>query len=199
MAITYSSSTELEAVNVMLGVIGEAPVNSLDVSGMIDVATAKQILHETSRRIQSVGWYSNTDKEYILNIDEDGNIPIPSNAMKIELSKSSCSFTGGNEVQPVVRGTRLYDRKNHTYVFTNSLKFDIVWFLPFTDLPEALRRYITIAAARAFQKRFLSSGELDQFTKEDEIFAKVEAEQADGDVGNYNMIEDFSVYNILMR
>lgn len=195
MSIVYSPTTELEAVNVMLSVIGEAPVNSLEVSGMIDVSTAKQILHETSRRIQSQGWYCNTEKEYTLNKDTEGFLNLPLNTLKIDLSSSN----DYNQIEPVVRGTKLYDKKNHTFVFTNDYKFDIIWFLPFTDLTEALRRYITISAARAFQKRFYSSDQLDAFTREDELYAKVEAEHADGEVADYNMVNNPSVYNIIMR
>lgn len=195
MSIEYSPTTELEAVNVMLGVIGEAPVNSLEISGMIDVSTAKQVLHETSRKIQSQGWYCNTEKEYTLNKDENGYIYLPLNNLKIDLSEINYN----TDIEPVVRGTKLYDKKNHTFIFTTNLKFDIVWFLPFTDLPEALRRYITVAAARLFQKRFYSSDQIDAFTKEDEMYAKIEAEHADGDVADYNMVNNSSVYNIIMR
>ena len=48
--------TELDAVNEMLGVIGEPPVNTLEVIENVDVANALRILHKTSRYVQSKGW-----------------------------------------------------------------------------------------------------------------------------------------------
>ena len=44
-------TTELEAVNIMLSTIGEAPVNNLD-SGLVDAETAETILKNVSRDVQ---------------------------------------------------------------------------------------------------------------------------------------------------
>lgn len=195
MAINYSLTTELEAINVMLAIIGEAPVNSIDVVGMVDVATAKATLHEASKEIQMQGWYCNTEKEYPFPKDINGNINIPNNVLRYELSR--CVDNGRIEV--VKKDGKLYDKKNHTFVFENDLKFDVIWFLPYSDLPEALRRYINISAARKFQKRFYSSDTIDAFTREDELKAMTQAKHADGNEGNYNMTQNESVYNIIMR
>lgn len=58
--------TELDAVNEMLGVIGEPPVNTLEVIENVDVANALRILHKTSRYVQSKGWAWNTWTSYLL-------------------------------------------------------------------------------------------------------------------------------------
>lgn len=191
---TYAPTTELEAVNVMLGVIGEAPVSSLNVSGFVDVAVAQQILHETSREIQSIQWEANTEYDYPLPIDINGYINLPTNVLNVDISVDFLS-----KYEPVVRGTKLYDKKNHTFVFPENISCDMVWFLAFTDLPETLRRYITVAAARKFQKRMLSSTDIDGFTAEDEMNAKSNALSADTYVADYNMTQNYAVANILER
>ena len=60
-------TTQLEAVNTMLGHIGEAPVNSISNTAELPVsaANAVTILDEISREVQSEGWHFNTeiDKE----------------------------------------------------------------------------------------------------------------------------------------
>jgi hypothetical protein len=56
-----TSMTELEAVNVLLTTIGEAPVNTLTGNQVTDVTVAKQVLLEISREIQSQGWHFNTE------------------------------------------------------------------------------------------------------------------------------------------
>lgn len=191
---TYAPTTELEAVNVMLGVIGEAPVSSLDISGFSDVAIAKSILHESSREIQSEQWSCNTDDEFEFTPDIDGYINVPPNVLKADVTddyrtKYSC----------VMRGGKFYDKKEQSFLFSEPIKMDVTWFLPFTDLPEALRRYITIAAARKFQKRFYSSDTIDGFTQEDELVARRNALSSDEYEADYNMMENYSVYNILLR
>ena len=49
-------TTELEAVNIMLSAIGEAPVSSLENSSLEDVTVAKNILNETIVDVSTVGY-----------------------------------------------------------------------------------------------------------------------------------------------
>lgn len=191
---TYAPTTELEAVNVMLGTIGESPVSTLSTDGFSDVVIATQILAEVSREIQSQQWDCNHETDYELTPDNDGFIAKPENTLKIDITSDYAA-----SYSPVVRGTRLYDKKNHTFIFPEAITFDITWYLPFTDLPETLRRYITISAARKFQKRFYSSETIDGFNAEDEAVARANALSDDGYVADYNMNMNYSVYDVLTR
>ena len=76
--------TELEAVNIMLGAIGESPVSSLDDPSLVDVALAKSILDETNVALQTAGTHFNLEKNYPLTADTDGNINVPANCTKID-------------------------------------------------------------------------------------------------------------------
>ena len=60
MATQITPATELQAVNQMLSVIGEAPVNTITGTTTTDVSVAKNILDETSMTVQSMGWNFNT-------------------------------------------------------------------------------------------------------------------------------------------
>mgnify|MGYP001400660828 CR=1 FL=1 len=62
MALT--ATTKLEAVNLMLSTIGEAPVNSLT-SGLVDAELAETILASVSKAVQSEGWNFNTEKNLV--------------------------------------------------------------------------------------------------------------------------------------
>jgi hypothetical protein len=191
---TVTTSTELDAVNVMLSVIGEAPVSSLDIPGFVDVDLAKQILDETSVEIQSMEWECNSEKDYTLTPDNSSYIQLPTNILKLDITADFDS-----KYRPIQRGTRLYDKLNHTFVWTEPVTVDILWLLPYTDLPESLRRYITIAAARRFQKRYFSSSDVDRFTQEDEFRARAECVAADVDVADYNMMDNYTVSRTLDR
>jgi hypothetical protein len=191
---TYAPTSELEAVNIMLGVIGESPVSTLETTGIADVAIAKQVLHETSREIQSYEWDFNSEAEYELIPDTSGTIYFPPNTLKLDIST-----TYNSKYAPVIRGNKLYDKKNHTYTFPENIKVNIVWFLPFSDLPESVRRWVVVSAARRFNKRYYSSDTLDGFSAEDEMRARAEALSQDSWTADYNMNMNYGVAYILER
>ena len=178
-------STELDGVNVLLISIGESPVNTVEtLEGPSEVSIARTILHQTSRQVQSLGLQCNSEESFPLVKDVNDEIKLPTNTLKIDASDTSLDI--------VARGNRLYDRTNHTYKFdTNnedSLKVDIVLFLPFEELPQAARDYITLRAARVFQSKVLGSETLYQFTMQDEMEARMLLVQAEADSGDYNML-----------
>jgi hypothetical protein len=194
MATTYAPTTELEAVNIMLATIGEAPINSLSSSGLGDVSAAKTRLHNTSRAVQMAGWHFNSEENYELSPTVDGFLQLPLNALKVDTTKE---FTSKDVT---TRGFRLYNRTDHTYIFDAPLKVDMVLFLAFEELPEAARNYITIKAARAFQSYVLGSELIEAFTQDDEMEALVEMKSAETENGDYNMLTaSFSVSSILRR
>ena len=64
-------TTQLEAVNSMLGHIGEAPVDSIATPSSLPISasTALTILDEVSREVQSDGWHFNTEYDVTLSPD----------------------------------------------------------------------------------------------------------------------------------
>lgn len=194
MALALTPTSELEAVNLILGVVGENPVNSLDVPGLANVDIARQVLHDISREVQSQDWNFNTEYDYPLPLTLDGHILTPPDALKLDLVDDLIG-----RADPVQRGDRLYNRKTHSWVFTEPLRFDITFFLPFEQCPEQVRRYIAIRAARFFQRRFLSSNDVNAFTEEEEVVARAGALAADASTADYNMAENYDVFQVMDR
>ena len=64
-----TATTELEAVNVMLAAIGEAPINSLTGTLPVDARIAQTTLNETNKDVQSEGWHFNTEIDVVLTRD----------------------------------------------------------------------------------------------------------------------------------
>ena len=192
--MAYEQSTELEAVNVILGSIGESPVNSIVNTGLLYVDVAVGILNETSREVQSSGWTFNTEVAYPLTPDVNSALVLPANTLKINTQTFS-------DLSKVVtrRGSKVYDITNHTTIFSSGAKVDLVLYLPFTDLPESARQYIITKAARRFQARFLGSSELGRFTFQDEQDARVLFISEDVENGGYNMVKDNSSSVIVDR
>lgn len=191
---TTALTTELSAINTMLAAAGESPVSALSSSGLADVAEAKAVLDEQLRLIQSEGWVFNTEYDYPLIPDTEGYIALPQNTLKVDAD------TTYSQVDTVQRGLRLYDRKNHTYVFTQSLKGTMVFLLPFEELPQYARHYAIVKAARVYQARVLGSDTQFKFSEAEEFAALTTFRNAETQAGDFNMLSDsWSVARILVR
>ena len=187
-------SSKLESVNVMMTAIGESPVNTITSSTTTDVAIAIQILDNVSREVQSVGWHFNSDQDYQLTPNTSNQVELPSNCLRIDTSGASAN----NDY--VERARKLWDRKKHTYTLTDEIVYvDIVWFLDFTEIPEAAKRYITIRAARLFQDRMLASDLLHKFHQVDELQALSVLKEAEGDTRDHSIFNNYDVARTLDR
>lgn len=192
---TPEATTELNAVNTMLSAIGETPVNSLSGSVPVSVTNARNILAEVSRNVQVIGWHFNTDKDYPLSPDVDGYIAIPSNMIQVDLNEQL--YKG--RYDSIVRAGKLYDRLEHTNVWTETVKANVTWLFDFEELPEVAKQYITIRAARVFAARQITSVEVEQFTEKDEYKALVNLQDAEGEDGDYNIFNNDEVARTLIR
>lgn len=131
---------ELEAVNMLLRLIGSSPVNSLD-SNHPDVANSKATLDRFRKSVQRQGWWFNTDYNVILNQDSSGVIKIPETFATVVLEDQKL----------IVRGGQIYDRVNQTSRgLTNVKAYKIVHILDWEDLPATAQSYCAYAAAVEF-------------------------------------------------
>ena len=187
-----SPTTELEAINTMLSTIGESPVNAVEDTGNVDVVIARQILQTVSREVQARGWHFNTEKNYTITPDSEGYLVLPNTVLKVDTVYPDSSK------DVVVRGSRLYDREKHTYVFTDAVKVDMTILLTFDELPEVARNCVTIRASRIFQERVVGSDTLHAFNSQDEARAMVSLMEYEADTADLNILSgNYSVYRIL--
>jgi hypothetical protein len=195
--MALSMTSELDAVNIMLGTIGESPINSLDAAtGVVDAVTARAILSEVSVQVQEEGWHFNTDYEFVLtpalNTKE---IYVAANTIEVDASAYD-----RNDIDVAIRGNRLYDRKNKTYQFEQSIKADLTILLEFNELPQAARHYITVRAARVFQQRVVGSETLGSFTEKDEARALRSMRRYESKTADYNILTgNYSVMRTIDR
>jgi len=192
--VAETLTSELDAINVMLGAIGMAPINSLSGNVTADVTMAQNILHEISREVQQRGWHFNKEENYPLAPNVDGKIILSTNILRVDLPSR---YNGRYDV--VQRGLTLYDRKNRTDLFTETLKAEVVLFLPWESLPEPARRYITIRAARVFADRAVTTDALHSFTQEDEFVALSNLKQFDGDTADYTIFDNYDTFSVIDR
>ncbi len=179
----------------MLAAIGEAPVSSLDDPSLVDAALAQSLVKETSVDIQTRGLHCNTEINFPLIPTVDGEINVPINCVRIDTTDVS------RDVDVTQRGNRLYDRIEKSYTsFSEKLYVDMVLLLEFDELPQHVKRYITVKAARRFQARFLGSDTLAAFTNLDEQEALIEFERAEAINEDSNILTDsYDTYKIIAR
>jgi hypothetical protein len=189
-----TNTTKLRALNTLLANIGAAPVNSVDTPSA-DVALALATLDEASISVQNYGWHFNTEDDYPMTPDSSGFIALPDNVILVDVDVAN----NPNDLDVVVRGNRLYDRANHTYVFTEGLKARIVRALEWEDLPQAARTYIMILAARMFQDRAVGSEKHHGFTLRDEQMALANLKRFEAQTGDYNIFDNHSVSRVIDR
>jgi hypothetical protein len=187
-------TTKLEAVNTLLSAIGESPINTLN-SGLVEATLAEQIVDNISRSTQSRGWSFNTDLEFKLSPDLAGEVALPTNCLHVDMTSLRMSSTS----DLVQRGNKLYDRVKNTFAIDDTIEVDIVVLLDFEDLPETARRFITVRAARIFQDRTLGSDTLHGFQQDDEITAWADLQQAEAEVQDYNIFDNYETYSVVDR
>tara|TARA_R100000231_G_scaffold3046_3_gene5620 strand:+ start:13129 stop:13734 length:606 start_codon:yes stop_codon:yes gene_type:complete len=184
---TTTRTTELEAVNTILSTIGEAPLNTLSGSLPVDGTVAINILSEITREVQSAGWHFNTHYKVTLSRDTSNKIPLATNILRVELDNNKYSRVQYDIVQ---RDNYLYNLAKNTDIFdTNFEDVVIVYLLPFNEIPEQAKRYITIRSARVFHDRTLGANALHKFSTEDEARALIVLKQAEATTGDYSIFD----------
>jgi len=180
-------TSKLEAVNSMLGHIGESPVNSISNTNALPVsaATAISALDEVSRAVQSEGWNFNTEVNVSLSPAGDGTITLSDDIIEMDPIDTS--------IDVVQRGLSLFDRSNNTTVFTSDLKVNQTRLLDWDSLPEPARRYVTLSASRVFQGRVVGSRELEALIARDEYTARAKLLEFDAGSSDRTIFDSYDV------
>lgn len=198
-----SAYTRLEAVNFMLGTIGEAPVDTLTGTGLADVETAQRLLDIKNRQVQAIGWHWNLEYRLPISPDINGYINMPANTLKMDVNDPDAIDDEDRRPYDIVlRGQRAYNVRHHTFVFNKVIKFDVVKGLDFQFIPQSTRDYIVISAARLFQTHVIGSQILDELSRQEEQQAWVAMwqEQLDSaDHGMLNWEDGYHMKRILRR
>tara|TARA_R100001460_G_scaffold107159_2_gene155444 strand:+ start:620 stop:1234 length:615 start_codon:yes stop_codon:yes gene_type:complete len=190
-------TTKLESINTMLSTIGESPVNSLTGTLPTDATMAINILDEINREVQSQGWKFNSSYKATLSRDTNNKIPIGNDVMHIEfnhLRESRSSY------DPVLRGAFLYNLVTESFIWDKNFdNVKVIFLLPFEDIIEQARRFITIRASRIFHDRTLGANALHRFSKEDELRALSFLKQAEAATADHNIFNSLDQFRTINR
>ena len=140
---TIDLDTELSAVNSILGAIGQSPLTTLNFDNP-EVAMIYNLLRDANVDTQAEGWHFNTEKHVRFTPDANGNIAIGNDILSMDLHNNQARRT----FDLVRRNGKLYDKIDHTDIFTSDIDLDIVRLYAFEDLPTVFRRFIVYRASR---------------------------------------------------
>ncbi len=174
---------KLNAINQMLSCISQTPLSTLEGNKTARTVMALNILDAETENIQLDDWYFNTEYDYTLHPDENGEIYLPIDTLKVVVMNESDEYTQ--------RGLRLYNKTKHTFFINHSLSVIRTYKLSFDELPPAAQKYITMNAANKFVAKVSGSQDAYAFTQVEVDEAKASMLQAECDTGNYSLIDIF--------
>jgi hypothetical protein len=178
---TYNTETELSSVNSILGAIGQAPVTTLEFENP-EIALVHNLLMEADLDVQNEGWVFNREEHYPLLPDVDGYIQVPPNVLRMDVSAGQV----WRDTDVVMRNGRLYDKLNHTDIFTRKMEFDIVWRFPYEDLPSVFKRYITYRASVRAATQLMANSELMQMLAGQEAYSRAACMEYECNQGDHS-------------
>lgn len=204
-----SRSTELEAVNEILSLLGRRPVNSLTPPDVTpDAAFALQRLRWALKSILNLGWHWNREESVRFVPDGNDEVVIPDNILRLDSARKSkggyranSSLTGYYDlimrVDPSDALMKLYDRHAEArnqdpfkFPELSEVRLDVVRALDFEEVPEACRQYATIKAGRAVQARLIGDPTLHRFYLEDELAARALLLKEETDTAQPNILNE---------
>ena len=187
---TIDIDTELSAVNSILGAIGQAPLTELNFDNP-EVSLIYNLLRDANVDTQAEGWHYNTEKHVRFAINTDGKIAIGNDILSMDLHDNYTKRTR----DLVRRNGFIYDKQDHTDVFTQDLDLDVVRLYNFEDLPIVFRRYITYRASRVAATKLVANPQLVKLLAQQEAIARaalMEYECNQGDHSMFGFDEDSS-------
>lgn len=189
--MVITPATELDAINEIIGSIGESPVNTLENIMNVDVLNAQRILGNINRQQQARGWSFNIQENYILNPDEIIH--------KIRWSDDFLYLKGANNEKYGKAGVYLKDLTNNTTTFMSPVAVTVILLVPFEEMPEGMRQFITAKAALTFQIRYLGDAALTQNLQQDVAEAWQHLQEYEIDTNDYNLLQHTNVLALLER
>ena len=191
---TIDTDTELSAVNSILGAIGQAPITTLNtstggnsltsqVSENPEIAFIFNLLRDANIDTQTEGWHFNTEYHVKFSPDSNGNIIIGSDILSMDAHDNYTRRTK----DLVRRQGKLYDKLNHTYIFTGDIDLDIVRLYEFEDLPPVAKRYIVYRASRVAATQLVANPQLVRLLGVQETQARAALQEYDCNQADHSM------------
>lgn len=168
---------ELEALNMLLRLIGSSPVNNVDTPHP-DAANAKTTLNRIRRQAQRREWWFNLDYNVTLEPDDRQEIILPE-------TYSTVVFQDKNLIK---RGKYVYNKITQSNKHTTSvLACRVCMVLDWDDMPEVVQEYCAYLAASHFVRDELEDPQKEADLEKSAAQVLIDVRKQDLAEGQYNM------------
>jgi hypothetical protein len=178
---TFDTDTLLATVNSVLGAIGQAPVQRLEYKNP-EISYIVNIVSEVNSDVQNEGWVWNRE-DFVLFTPSGvkQEIYIPPNVLRLDISEGQIYRT----TDVVRRSAKLYDKMTHSFRFTQPVYCDVVYLLPFSDLPNIFKRYITLKSSVRAATQLVANPQLAQLLASQEAYSRAACMEYECNQGDY--------------
>ena len=177
---TVATDTELSAVNSILGAIGQSPLTTLNFTNP-ETAFVYNILEETIKDVLNEGWHFNSEHHVEVTPASNGNFIIPATYLRYDVYDKN-----NKDIDVVKRDGKLYDKVQHTFVFTDPLLLDVVYLYTFTDIPSVFQRYIVAKASSRAAAQLVANSETYKLLQQQEAATRAAVMEYDCNQGDYS-------------
>jgi len=169
--------TELEAMNMLLRLVGSSPVNTIN-STHPDAANALTVLSRVRKQVQRRGWWFNLDYWRTLPLNSSNEIDVATDIASIVMEDPNI----------VLRGNKLYDKYNNTYTFSeaetaHSTSRELEW----DDMPYSVQVYCAYTAGAQFIRDELEDTNKARELQQEAANAMMDVKREDLAAGQYNI------------
>lgn len=183
-------TTELEALNQILSVTGDAAVTSVS-STYEQAVIARRILNEVSRERQAKGYWFNEVDELLIVKDGSGFINLPADTIRCDIP-----YDYGYLVQ---RGLKIFNKVTNTYVIDSDVYVNLVSELVWELLPQSFRQFVISHAKLRYNAEYFGSPETQDNVTIDINRYGLELEREDTDNRNLNLLKTTRTSNIAFK
>lgn len=183
--------TELDAVNEIISVIGESPINTLEEIRNVDAISALRILRATSRQEQARGWSFNIIPEHTLTPEAGTG--------RIYWQENYLSLKGSGGEKLVRNGDYIKDLSTGNFTFQQAITCEAILLVDFEQLPEPMRTYIVTKAAFKFQSRYFGDDSLTSVTTQEIQEAWMHLQEYEMDNNDFNILDNTYVSELKER
>jgi hypothetical protein len=220
---SIAATTELDALNELLSVIGESPYpagTDLDTLSSRDVDVALNILRDTTRVVTGKRWKFNTEWNYPIApadaafswTEYDSSTKtlsvflVPTSLASFEVATRD-DQQGTRTVDTMIRQARQYNPTPGTFpdVFYDRtfnrdgfedrsyLFIDATWYVDFEKCPDVARRFIVASASRLYAHRVVGDPNMSRFTEQDVGSSWNELNRVQGEVDFLSIFDNNDV------
>lgn len=170
---------ELEAINMLLRLIGSSPVNSKSTPHP-DVANARTTLDRIRNQAQRRGWWFNIAYNVYMEPNDRGEVVIPDTWTTVVLDDRAL----------VKRGNKVFHTVNRTFLFQDKvLAKRIVEILDWDDMPGIMQEYCAYFAGSQFVRDELEDPQKSASLDQSAAQTLIDVRKQDLEEGQYNMFD----------